>query len=69
MRSTPRILPPAMLESLLFLAIAVLIVMPVVAILLLGLQRVSGSEWPPRYLALATLAITVGLVLAYLVFT
>jgi len=68
-RSTPRILPPAMLESLLFLAIAVLIVMPVVAIFLLGLQRVSGSEWPPRYLALVTLAITVVLVLAYLVFT
>ena len=58
-----------MLESLLFLAIAVLIVMPVVAILLLGLQRVSGSAWPPRYLALATLAITVVLVLAYPVVT
>ena len=45
-----------------------LIVMPVVAILLMGLQRVTG-EWPPRVLAIATLAITVVLVLAYLFLT
>ena len=58
-----------MLESLFLLAIAVLIVMPVVAILLLGLQRISGLEWPSRYLAIVTLATTVVLVVAYLVFT
>ncbi len=57
-----------MLDMVLILLIAILIVMPVVAILLMGLQRVTG-EWPPRVLAIATLAITVVLVLAYLFLT
>ena len=58
-----------MLESLIFLLLAILIVMPVVAILLMGLQRVTGSTWPPRFLAAAAVAITVVLVLAYLILT
>jgi hypothetical protein len=57
-----------MLDMVLILLIAILIVMPVVAILLMGLQRVTG-EWPPRALAIATLVITVVLVLAYLFLT
>lgn len=62
-------LPPAMLDVLLLLAIAVLIVMPVVAILLMGLQRILGRPWPPGVLAAAALGITLVLVLAYAIFT
>ncbi len=56
-----------MLEALIYLLIAILIVMPVVAILLMGLQRLTGSTWPPRWFAVASVVITVVLLLAYLV--
>lgn len=62
----PRILPAAMLDVVLVLLIAILIVMPVVAIMLMGLQRLSGRIWPPRVLAGSALAITLAVVLAYL---
>jgi hypothetical protein len=57
----------AMVDTLLFLLIAILIVMPVVAILLMGLQRLSRRVWPPRLLAGASLSITLVLVLAYFI--
>jgi hypothetical protein len=56
-----------MLDTLLIFLIAALIVMPVVAILLMGLQRLSRRIWPPRVLAGAALAITLILVLAYFI--
>jgi len=56
-----------MFDLLIFLLIAILIVMPVVAILLMGLQRVTGSTWPPRLFAVASVVITVVLLLAYLI--
>ena len=58
-----------MLETLVLFLIVILIVMPVVAILLMGLQRATGSEWPPSALAVAALVITVVLVVAYLFLT
>jgi divalent metal cation (Fe/Co/Zn/Cd) transporter len=58
-----------MLETLAILVVAMLIVMPVVAILLMGLQRVLRQEWPPGRLAMAASAITLALVLAYFVLT
>lgn len=57
-----------MFDILIVLLIAVLIVMPVVAILLMGLQRLSGSTWPPRVLAGSAVGITVVLVVGYLMF-
>jgi hypothetical protein len=57
-----------MIDILIVLLIAVLIVMPVVAILLMGLQRLSGMTWPPRVLAGAALGITLVLVIGYLLF-
>ena len=59
----------AMLDTILMLLIAVLIVMPVVAILLMALERVTSSEWPPRALAIASLVITLVLIGAYLFLT
>jgi hypothetical protein len=58
-----------MLETLVLFLIVILIVMPVVAILLMGLQRATGSAWPPSALAVAALGITVVLVVAYLFLT
>lgn len=58
-----------MLETLVSLLIAILIVMPVVAILLMGLQRLTGSTWPPRLFAVASVVITVVLLLAYFILT
>ncbi len=58
-----------MLEAILFLFIAMLIVMPVVFILLLGIQRLSGRLWKPQVLATAAVTITVVLVLGYLLLT
>ena len=58
-----------MLETVFFLFIAVLIVMPVVFILLLGVQRLSGRRWKPQVLAVAAVTITVVLVLSYLLLT
>ena len=55
-----------MLEFILMLFIAILIVMPVVAILLMALQRLTRSEWPPRILAIESVAITLVLIGAYL---
>lgn len=56
-----------MLEALVILVMAILFVMPVVAILLMGLQRALRQEWPPGRLAMAASAITLALVLAYFV--
>ena len=58
-----------MLEAILFLLIAMLIVMPVVFIVLLGIQRLGSLEWKPQTLAIAAVTITVVLVLAYLFLT
>ena len=58
-----------MLEAIFFLFMAMLIVMPVVFILLLGMQRLSGRLWKPQVLAVAAVTITVVLVLAYLLLT
>jgi hypothetical protein len=58
-----------MLETVLFLFIAVLIVMPVVAILIMGVQRIGNFDWSPRMLAVASVTITVVLVLGYLLLT
>ena len=54
-----------MLETLIFLFIALLIVMPVVAILLMGLQRIGRFSWKPMWLAAASVAISLGSILAY----
>jgi hypothetical protein len=62
----PRILPPDMLDAIFVFGIAILIVMPVIAILLMGLQRALRATWPPRALATASLAITAVIVVAYL---
>ena len=65
----PRILPPDMLDAILVFGIAILIVMPVVAILLMGLQRALRATWPPRTLAVASVAITIVMLGAYLALT
>lgn len=62
----PRILPRAMFDALLVVVIGILIVMPVVAILLMGLQRLSGRTWPPRFLAGSAALITLVVVIGYL---
>jgi hypothetical protein len=61
----PRILPPHMLDAIFVFGIAILIVMPVVAILLMGLQRALRATWPPRAMAIASVAITAVVVIAY----
>jgi hypothetical protein len=62
----PRMLPADMFESLLVVLIAILIVMPVVAILIMGLQRLLGATWSGRVLAIASLSITAVVVVVYL---
>ena len=54
-----------MLDAIFVLGIAILIVMPVVAILLMGLQHVLRATWPPRALAVASITITAVVVMAY----
>ncbi len=54
-----------MLDVILVFLVAILIVMPVVAIILMGLQRLGGRTWPPRVLAGSALAITVAVVIVY----
>jgi hypothetical protein len=55
-----------MLDDILFLLVALLIVMPVVAILLMGLQPIGRFDWKPQVLAVAVVAISVGLVVLYI---
>ena len=58
-----------MVDDLVFELFAILIVLPVVAVILFGLQRLLGARWDPRIIASAALGATVVLVLAYLIAT
>lgn len=58
-----------MVQTAIHAVIAALIVLPLVAIVVLGIQRVGRFEWSGQSAAVGSMAITVVLVAAYLLLT